>query len=156
MGIENWMMRGKGTAHGSKLLIVSFFHLISNFPRCASFWSHALMVSQEIAQKRKWGRIRGMMHNIRRRRKEVEKVGFDLLSHLQRASMASRSRKSWSLVTEEMSMGNWASKQDESQKSVLRWNQKIQPLALKNTHPLKHPPTTFRPTISPHTALMKS
>ena len=60
------------------------------------------------------------MHNIRRRRKEVEKVGFDLLSHLQRASMASRSRKSWSLVTEEMSMGNWASKQDESQKSVLR------------------------------------
>lgn len=35
----------------------------------------------------------------------------DVQSHLQSASMASRFRKSWSLVTDEMSMGNWASGQ---------------------------------------------
>lgn len=78
-------------------------------PQQAHFESHALVVlfvggKLKIVHQRRKSRRKSF------RRRETKKTArCDMQSHLQSASMASLFRKSWSLVTDEMSMGNWAS-----------------------------------------------
>lgn len=73
-------------------------------------WFH--LGRKKTREQEKGERIRRrLVHEREREERSTEGSVCLLVSHLQRASIESRSRKSWSLVTEEMSMGNWASKE---------------------------------------------